>query len=138
MKEKGTVLVPWDFSQIAEYALAHSALYAEVLGTEITLVHVVKKEKEVVEATNKLNTVATVTTKKYNIKTNVIVREGSIFNTITNVAEEVNAQLCVMGTHGMKGLQKFTGSWALKVIVDTKVPFIVVQSSFCKKISRRT
>jgi hypothetical protein len=32
-----------------------------------------------------------------------------------------------MGTHGMKGMQKLTGSWALKVIVKSKVPFIVVQ-----------
>jgi len=33
----------------------------------------------------------------------------------------------VMGTHGMKGMQKLTGSWALKVIVKSTVPFIVVQ-----------
>jgi len=32
-----------------------------------------------------------------------------------------------MGTHGMKGMQKLTGSWALKVIAKSKVPFIVVQ-----------
>jgi nucleotide-binding universal stress UspA family protein len=32
-----------------------------------------------------------------------------------------------MGTHGMKGMQKLTGSWALKVIVKSKAPFIVVQ-----------
>jgi nucleotide-binding universal stress UspA family protein len=32
-----------------------------------------------------------------------------------------------MGTHGMKGMQKLTGSWALKVIVKSKTPFIVVQ-----------
>jgi nucleotide-binding universal stress UspA family protein len=32
-----------------------------------------------------------------------------------------------MGTHGMKGMQKLTGSWALKVIVKSTVPFIVVQ-----------
>jgi K+-sensing histidine kinase KdpD len=33
-----------------------------------------------------------------------------------------------MGTHGMKGLQKFTGSWALKVIVGSAAPFLVVQA----------
>ena len=32
-----------------------------------------------------------------------------------------------MGTHGLKGLQKFTGSWALKVITGSKAPFVVVQ-----------
>ena len=34
-----------------------------------------------------------------------------------------------MGTHGMKGMQKVTGSWALKVLVRSKVPFIVVQEA---------
>ena len=32
-----------------------------------------------------------------------------------------------MGTHGMVGMQKYMGSWALKVIVKAKMPFIVVQ-----------
>ncbi|GAI18925.1 unnamed protein product, partial [marine sediment metagenome] len=32
-----------------------------------------------------------------------------------------------MGTHGMRGMQKLTGSWALKVIVGSEVPFVVVQ-----------
>jgi hypothetical protein len=29
----------------------------------------------------------------------------------------------------MKGMQKLTGSWALKVVVNSTVPFIIVQSS---------
>jgi nucleotide-binding universal stress UspA family protein len=32
-----------------------------------------------------------------------------------------------MGTHGIKGMQKLTGSWALKVIENSSIPFIVVQ-----------
>jgi nucleotide-binding universal stress UspA family protein len=32
-----------------------------------------------------------------------------------------------MGTHGIVGMQKLTGSWALKVVVKSKIPFIVVQ-----------
>lgn len=53
----------------------------------------------------------------------------SIFSAIADYAndEEKDVSLVVMGTHGMKGMQKFTGSWALKVIVKSKVPFIVVQ-----------
>ena len=53
---------------------------------------------------------------------------GSIFTTIgeyTKDHDDVN--LVIMGTHGMKGLQKLTGSWALKVIVSSYAPFIVVQ-----------
>ena len=46
---------------------------------------------------------------------------------IAEFANEKEASLVVMGTHGMKGMQKLTGSWALKVIVKSKMPFIVVQ-----------
>src|SRR4030042_6389228 len=37
--------------------------------------------------------------------------------------------MVVMGTHGIKGMQKLMGSWALKVIASSKAPFIVVQDS---------
>ena len=54
-------------------------------------------------------------------------QEGEIFTTIADVAEELNASLIFLGTHGKVGMQKLTGSWALKVIIKSKVPFIVVQ-----------
>ena len=38
-----------------------------------------------------------------------------------------------MGTHGIKGMQKLTGSYALKVIVGSKIPFIVIQAPPSKK-----
>ena len=58
-----------------------------------------------------------------------VVRSGSIFHTIGELATELNAVLVVMGTHGITGMQKFLGSWALKVIASSKAPFIVVQES---------
>ncbi len=57
----------------------------------------------------------------------VQVREGSIFTTINEVSDELGANLVIMGTHGIRGMQKLTGSWALKVIVGSKVPFVVIQ-----------
>ncbi|MEZ5011784.1 MAG: universal stress protein [Bacteroidales bacterium] len=52
---------------------------------------------------------------------------GSIFATIADYVNENDASLVIMGTHGLKGMQKLTGSWALKVIVRSKIPFIVIQ-----------
>ncbi|MBK7134203.1 MAG: universal stress protein [Bacteroidales bacterium] len=66
-------------------------------------------------------------TKKYNIPISFHISKGSIFTAIADYAHEADASLVVMGTHGMKGMQKLTGSWALKVIVKSKIPFIVVQ-----------
>jgi nucleotide-binding universal stress UspA family protein len=122
------ILVPWDFSQVAEYALLHAIEYAKVTKDPIALIHVVKKAKEIDEAQQKID----VDIKKYNAKFGVslysIIREGSIFTSISEIVDEFDANLVIMGTHGMKGMQKFTGSWALKVIVGTAAPFVVVQA----------
>lgn len=42
-----------------------------------------------------------------------------------------------MGTHGAKGMQKIFGSFAMKVIISTSIPFMVVQKeSEIKKVNR--
>jgi len=122
-----TILVPWDFTQVAEYALEHAVKFAEMSSATVVLIHVVKKEKEIEPALSKLKVVVEDCQKKFGVKPELIVREGNIFTTITEAAGESDAELVIMGTHGIKGMQKFTGSWALKVIAGTKAPFLVVQ-----------
>ncbi|MBI5217479.1 MAG: universal stress protein [Bacteroidia bacterium] len=127
-ENKKTILVPWDFTHIAENALLHAIKIADTFDNDITLLNIVKKQKEVDEILVKLNAVAEETHKKYNFKPRVLAVVGSIFSTISEVASEINANLVIMGTHGIKGMQKLTGSWALKVIVGSKVPFVVIQT----------
>ncbi len=129
MASENLILVPWDYTQIAEYALQHAVRIAKLTDGEVGLLHVVKKAKEEDEAAAKLNAVADETESKHNVRPTVIIREGSIFKVISDTANEVEATMVVMGTHGMKGMQKFTGSWALKVIAGTKAPFLVVQGA---------
>lgn len=134
---KKTILVPWDFTEVAEYALMHAVRVAQIVDNDVTLVHIIKKQKEVDQATQKLNKVAEDAQKKYNIKPHVLAIVGNIFTTISEVAGEVNANLVIMGTHGIKGMQKLTGSWALKVIVGSKVPFVVVQAAPTDHVFKR-
>jgi len=129
MEFKKPILVPWDFSEVAEFALQHAISFSKTTNDSIVLVHVVKKEKEIAEAKEKLQEVVEKTKADVGIDLGVIVREGSIFTAITEIVDDVHATLVVMGTHGMKGLQKFTGSWALKVIAGTSAPFVVVQGA---------
>jgi nucleotide-binding universal stress UspA family protein len=125
---KDPILVPWDFSDVSGYALQHALLFAPILGGQIYLLNIAKREKEIQSATDKLEKIANDTFKKHNIKPGVIVRTGNIFTTITEIANNNRAKMVVMGTHGIKGMQKLTGSWALKVITGTNTPFIVVQN----------
>jgi nucleotide-binding universal stress UspA family protein len=130
------IIVPWDFTNIAQNAMDHAVKMAKVLDNSITLLHIVKKEKEIEEALAQLNQVAADAKEKYQLNITAVVREGNIFTTIgeyTKESDDIN--LVIMGTHGMKGLQKLTGSWALKVIVSSYVPFIVVQDPPTEKTS---
>jgi len=126
MANKEPIIVPWDFTQTTRNAL----LYAIKLSKNrpITLLNIVKKEKEISDSLIELEKAKKDIVETYNIGVNIEVRVGSIFSTITEYANEVKAILVVMGTHGVKGMQKLTGSWALKVIASSAIPFVVVSS----------
>ena len=128
-KTKRPILITWDFTQKSEYALEHGINLAKHLNTDITLIHIVKKDKEVDAAQVKMDALASETGKKSNLKINSVVPVGTIFSTISEIATDIHAEMVIMGTHGMKGMQKLVGSWALKVIAGSKVPFIVVQAA---------
>lgn len=127
--EIASILVPWDFTVVAENALQHAEIYAEILNGKIYLFHVVKKDKEVEPAMKRLQVVADEASKKSGYEIIPVVKEGTIFNTITDFSSEINSKLVIMGTHGISGMQKFTGSKALKVVAGTTSPFIVVHNS---------
>lgn len=124
------IVVPWDFTLVAENALAHAVKISRMVGNEICLLHIVDKGiSKSAEGQKKvlLAHISAENSKKYNMPIASQLSKGSIFTAIAEFANDKQASLVVMGTHGMKGMQKLTGSWALKVIVKSKVPFIVVQ-----------
>lgn len=129
-EHKKLIVVPWDFTEVAEHALAHAVKISRMVGNEICLLHIVDSGIAARAAGEKkalLNHVTEANGKKYNMPISYHIIKGSIFKAIAEFANDKEASIVVMGTHGMKGMQKLTGSWALKVIVKSKVPFIVVQ-----------
>lgn len=129
-ENKKLIVVTWDFTKVSESGLAHAVKISRMVGNEICLLHIVDKGISASEIGQKevlLRHVADENSKKYNLRIGTHIEKGTIFNAIAAFASDKDASLVVMGTHGMKGMQKLTGSWALKVIVKSKVPFIVVQ-----------
>lgn len=122
-----TILVLWDFSPKAECAFAHAVNFAEATGVDITLLHVVKGEKDVEPAKQKLTEIAEKLAAEARIMVHAQIITGSIFKSISSYASHSHVEMVVMGTHGIRGVQRFTGSWAIKVIRGSKVPFLVVQ-----------
>ena len=126
-KEIYKVLVPHDFTSVADCAISHAAQVAKSYNGDVYLLHVVSKQKEVEPTREKLKEIALKAEGKYGVNMHVVVRIGSIFEDIGDVASEISAGYIVMGTHGARGMQKILGSHAIKVISHSKVPFIVVQ-----------
>jgi len=129
-EKKKLIVVPWDFTDVAESALAHAVKIGRMVGNDICLLHIVDagiSVKAEGEKKTLLRHVADDSSKAHNLNITSHISKGTIFTSIAEFANSNEANLVVMGTHGMKGMQKLTGSWALKVIVKSKVPFIVVQ-----------
>ena len=126
-KETYKVLVPHDYSSVADCALSHAAKIAKSYDGEVYILHVVGKEKEVDANRAKLTKIAQDAENTYGVNMHYIVRIGNIFDDIGDVASEIDAGYIVMGTHGARGMQKIMGSHAIKVISNSKVPFVIVQ-----------
>lgn len=128
-QERKTILVTWDFSPVSYYALKHAIKLAHIVKYNIVLFHIVTEKSEEEAALKKLESEVIQIKNDLGEEVGHAISQGNIFKEISGYAsqEENNVSFVVMGTHGMKGSQKFFGSWALKVIAGSSVPFVVVQ-----------
>ena len=125
---KKTILTPVDFSKVGEIAIAHAAGIIETTKGDLLLFRVVKDSKELFATKRKMNRFRAKVQEQYpKINVKSLLRIGDFFESIGHAALENNAELIIMGTHGLKGLQFITGSRALKVVSNSEVPIIVVQ-----------
>ena len=125
---KTKLLVPTDFTNEAHSAIQHAVKLGVIVQAEVILLNVVKDKSDIPAATTKLKEEekwAKTVNDQINVRS--IVRVGNIFDDIGDAASELGVSLIIMGTHGASGWQKITGSYALKVITNSSVPFIVVQ-----------
>lgn len=137
-----TILVPLDFSEVAQNALGHALKVADVYKNEITLLHIMDEGnfignlfggnnnaelvKEAIDM--KLDKIIAESNKQYpSIKINKLIESGKIYKVITSIANDGNYDSIIMGTNGASGLQQITGSNASRVINYAKVPVVVVK-----------
>lgn len=125
---KTKLLVPTDFTNEAHSAIQHAVKLGVIVQAEVILLNVVKDKSDIPAATTKLKKEEKwAKTVNDQIDVRSFVRVGNIFDDIGDAASELGVSLIIMGTHGASGWQKITGSYALKVITNSSVPFIVVQ-----------
>ena len=127
------IIVPWDFSQVAENAFQHAVNISKALNRDILILHIVPDLKEAGSKKSEMEAAAEKLGKEYGKKPHAEVIDGSIFHAIGETAKDLKAEMIIMGTHGMKGAQKLFGSKALKVVVSSRIPFLVVQDKPLKE-----
>ena len=128
-QNRNTILVTWDNTDVSEFALQHAIRIANIVENNIRLLHVVDQHHKipVEEEEKEFSKMVSVLSSQHSVPLEGVVLKGKIFRVISEYANDSDASMVIMGTHGIKGMQKFTGSWALKVIVGSTIPFIVVQ-----------
>ena len=130
------VMIPTDFSEVCDNAIHHGVELAQYLHYNVCILHVINKEtksflkkerlsndfvdKKMLEYKNRYE-------KETGITVSTIVREGSIFEIINKVAEELKVHMMILGTHRKQGMQYLFGSYALRVVLDSPCPVVVVQ-----------
>ncbi|MDQ3050242.1 MAG: universal stress protein [Bacteroidota bacterium] len=138
------ILIPYDFSETADLSLEHAVFMAKLIKAEIILLHIVETvsftsaishalsgfEQKIESATNeKLDQLAREIHLKSGVRLTVRTEVGRIYKKICNVAKEIDADIIVMGTHGVSGYEKFSvGTNTSRVVQESPCPVLSVQT----------
>jgi nucleotide-binding universal stress UspA family protein len=137
------ILVPLDGSPLAEAVLPHVQALAKSEGAEIVLLRVavtpdpnlfhrdVAEGRQITDAIEEeaMDYMETEATKlqKEGTKVTSITRDGTIPDTILEVAEETHADVIAMSTHGRIGIQRLLkGSVAEEIVHASHIPVMLV------------
>jgi len=135
------ILHPTDFSEQSHHAFRLACALARDHGSRLVLLHVVPPpvamagEGLVLPAPDPADEGVWHLLHQLDVPTGILalrqVEQGDAAGEILRVAEEVNADLIVMGTHGRTGLPRLLmGSVAEKVLRRALCPVLVVKAPF--------
>jgi nucleotide-binding universal stress UspA family protein len=136
------LLVPHDFGETAEHALAFAIELAAKLGAKITIVHAYEVPSYgypdgvalTVEVGDNIRRAAETAlervaarTRRPGLELQSMLRQGPAWSEINAAASQAHADLIVMGTHGRHGLARaLLGSVAEKVVRTAPCPVLTV------------
>jgi nucleotide-binding universal stress UspA family protein len=138
------IIVPIDFSNHSEFALKTAALLAAKNDATIYALHMLDMQEMSLSESEvylheKTLFFLKLAEKRFhdflkkdylsNIKVIPIIKHYKVFKEINTIAEEVNADLIVMGSHGASGIKEFlVGSNTEKVIRHATIPVLVIKN----------
>ena len=138
-----TILVPTDFSDYSRQALSYAEMLAKTFDAKIVLIHVIDTVSYVVSESVQWTEVyarleAAIQpmleglireAEKRGVAAESKLTQGVPYDQIVKTAENVNADLVVMGTHGRTGIPHvLLGSVAERVVRLAPCPVLTVRS----------
>lgn len=144
------IVITTDFSETSMLAIKHGAFLAQYTKGSVYLVHIITKhwekfnvftptvtldnlEKASGAVQEKLNQLAEDIKAQYGVEVTTVVNSGNPTSEIVKFAEEIEAGLIVMGTHGYSAWEDLTiGSNALKVITKSPCPVLTMSQHSSK------
>lgn len=129
MASKYDILVPIDFTPVTENALVFAIDLAKAHNSNIVLLHVVEHSSEKKVAEKKLTQLIEKYSTGHNLTltTNLVV--GKVLTDIGLIADSLDVDLLIMGTHSVGLWGKVFGSNAMSVISNSDVPIILTQKA---------
>ncbi|MFI5307391.1 MAG: universal stress protein [Polyangiales bacterium] len=146
MRQYKRILCPIDFSSYSKAAMEEAMSLAKAMGSELCLIHAYQNPAYVLPMSGYVGPTADMigkirqqlaeeleglagTSRKEGIKTETLVVEGVPYQSIVDHANEWNANLIVMGTHGRTGISHvLTGSVAERVVRLSRCPVLVTRA----------
>ncbi|WP_439131775.1 universal stress protein [Polaribacter sp.] len=138
------IIIPVDFSKHSVYALKVAALFAKKYKMTLYALHMldmqefsisenpdVKQEKGIFFLKLAEKKFKKFLAQDFLSDVNIvpIIKHYKVFSEVNKVAEEVNADLIIMGSHGASGLKEFfVGSNTEKVIRYANIPVLIVKN----------
>ncbi|HEY6459524.1 MAG TPA: universal stress protein [Polyangiaceae bacterium] len=137
------ILVPSDFTETSDRALDWAIDLAAAVGAPVTVIHSYEIpilgfpdasmlptpdiSRKIAEAAKKGLDALVDARRARGVALDAILREGVAWEQINAVAEDVNADLIVIGTHGRKGIARaLLGSVAENVIRTSRRPVLTI------------
>jgi len=137
------IIVPIDFSEHSEYALKTAAKLAKKHDAELLTLHMLEMSDIMLTATEgeqyqKAVFFLKLAEQKFeefldkpylkDVKVVPIVKHFKVFSEVNDVAKEHDADLIIMGSHGVSGFKEFfVGSNTERVVRNAEIPVLVVK-----------
>ena len=135
------IILATDFSDISKDASSHALLLAHTYQAELKVLHAFDINARnapssyyfIEEARQRGKDALTKLAESFDLEVETIFTEGDPGHEIIRVAEELNADLIVLGTHGYTGWKRFALGSVTKLVVKHAPCAVFIMREYCDR-----